>query len=202
MYSLPSLGVAANYAASFRPVEKVDGFSDVKSDIAAEYLMQLPQVQFEAEAALAKQALAERGATLRREMEIDYYQDRDARALKQSKAGALLGLLGAGSSGLGDGIGMGGSVDVLANSVTRERQHNDLLASLQGRTKDLGTTYAKAISGMGGAPQMPAGTELGVKPQPPAVTYQLPAPDAMSSLANQLSWAEQFNDSWKKRSSK
>jgi hypothetical protein len=202
MYSLPSLGVAANYAASFRPVEKVDGFSDVKSDIAAEYLMKLPQVQFEAEAALAKQALAERGATLRREMEIDYYQDRDARALKQSKAGALLSMLGAGGSGRGGGDGMGGSVDVLANSVARERQHNDLLASLQGRTKGLGEAYAEAINGMGGAPEMPARTGLEVTPRPPAVTYQPPAPDAMSSLANQLSWAEQFNDSWKKRSSK
>jgi hypothetical protein len=203
MYSLPSLGVAANYAASFRPPETVAGFSDVKSDIAAEYLMTLPQVQFEAEAELAKQALAERGATLRREMEVDYYKDRDARALKQSKAGALLSMLGAGSSGRGGGDGMGGSVDVLANSAARERQHNDFLASLQGRTKQgLGQAYAEVIKGIGGAPQVPARTGLEVTPRPPAVTYQSPAPDAMSSLANQLSLAERFNNSWKKGSSK
>ena len=202
MYSLPSLGVAANYAATWRGPEKVDGFGAVKSDIAAENLMNLPQVQFAKEAELAKQALAERGEKLRREMEIDYYKYRDARALKQSKTAALLSMLGAGSSGRGGGDGMGGSVDVLANSVARERQHNDLLASLQGRTKDLGTAYAEAINGMGGAPQMPARTGLEVTPRPPAVTYQSPAPDAMSSLANQLSLAEQFNNSWKKGSSK
>jgi hypothetical protein len=198
MYSLPSLGVAANYAASFRPVEKVDGFSDVKSDIAAEYLMKLPQVQFEAEAALAKQALAERGATLRREMEVDYYQDRDARALKQSKASALLGLLGAGSSDLGGGISMGESVDVLANSAARERQHNDMLSSLNARMTGYDAESAAAIKAMGGMPQMPSPGSVEELKLPQAAPYRQPAPDDMGSLKNQLDIMKAFHNAYSK----
>lgn len=196
MYSLPSLGVSANYAASFRPVQKVDGFSEVKSDTAAEYLMRLPQVQFEAEAALAKQALAERGATLRREMELDYYQDRDARLLKQSKASALLGTLGAGSSGLGDAIGMGESVDVLANSAARERQHNDMLSSLNSRMSGYDAESAAAIKAMGGMPQMPSPGSAEELKLPQAAPYRQPAPDDMSSLKNQLDIMKAFHNDY------
>lgn len=196
MYSLPPLGVSANYAAYFRPVQKVDGFREVKSDTAAESLMRLPQVQFEAEAALAKQALAERGATLRREMELDYYQDRDARRLKQSKASALLAMLGAGSSGPGDAIGMGESVDVLANSAARERQHNDMLFSLNSRMSGYDAESAAAIKAMGGMPQMPSPGSVEELKLPQAAPYRQPVPDDMSSLKNKLDIMKAFHNDY------
>lgn len=198
MYSLPSLGVAANYAASFRPPETVDGFSDVKSDIAAENLMNLPQVQFEAEAALAKQALAEQGETLRRKMDIDYYQDFYASALKRSKAATLLSMLGAGSSSLGGGISMGESVDVLANSAARERQHNDMLSSLKTRMTDYDAESAAAIKGMGGMPQMPSPGSVEELKLPQAAPYRQPAPDDMGSLKNQLDIMKAFHNAYSK----
>ena len=54
--SIPGRSVASNYAASFRPVTAVPGFSQVKSDLVANYLMQVPmlkqQLEMECEAAL------------------------------------------------------------------------------------------------------------------------------------------------------
>ena len=57
--SIPGRNVASNYAASFRPVSVVPGFSQVKSDLAANYLMKVPMLRQQLEMDMAKTGFAE-----------------------------------------------------------------------------------------------------------------------------------------------
>lgn len=66
-----AFGVASNYAATFRPVGVAPGFSQVKSDLATDYLSRVPILRQQLEMNLAKQALAEAGATKRLDMQLD-----------------------------------------------------------------------------------------------------------------------------------
>ena len=89
--SIPGRSVASNYAASFRPVGVAPGFSQVKSDLAANYLMQVPMLRQELEMSLAKQALAEAGANER----LDRKLDADMKiAEKRDKVNKLLTIAG------------------------------------------------------------------------------------------------------------
>ena len=69
--SIPGRNVAATYASTFRPVGVAPGFSQVKSDLAANYLMKVPMLRQQLEMDLAKQALAEAGAMGRTKLNLD-----------------------------------------------------------------------------------------------------------------------------------
>ena len=118
--TIPARNVAANYAASFRPVGVAPGFSQVKSDLAANYLMQVPMLRQELEMSLAKQALAEAGATER----LDRKLDADMKiAEKSDKVNKLLTI--AGMSG-----GESGSSSLLS-PLQQQLQFEDLQGSLE-----------------------------------------------------------------------
>lgn len=118
--SIPGRSVASNYAASFRPVGVAPGFSQVKSDLAANYLMQVPMLRQELEMSLAKQALAEAGATER----LDRKLDADMKiAEKSDKVNKLLTI--AGMSG-----GESGSSSLLS-PLQQQLQFEDLQGSLE-----------------------------------------------------------------------
>jgi hypothetical protein len=118
--SIPGRSVASNYAASFRPVGVAPGFSQVKSDLAANYLMQVPMLRQELEMSLAKQALAEAGATER----LDRKLDADMKiAEKSDKVNKLLTI--AGMSG-----GEGGSSSLLS-PLNQQLQFENVQGSLE-----------------------------------------------------------------------
>ena len=118
--SIPGRSVASNYAASFRPVGVAPGFSQVKSDLAANYLMQVPMLRQELEMSLAKQALAEAGATER----LDKKLDADMKiAEKRDKVNKLLTI--AGMSG-----GESGSSSLLS-PLQQQLKFEDLQGSLE-----------------------------------------------------------------------
>jgi hypothetical protein len=92
--SIPSRNVAANYAASFRPVSVVPGFNQVKSDLAANYLMQVPMLKQQLEMEMANNALREAGSIERTRMNAANALDQLELGLKQEKLKALLGGMG------------------------------------------------------------------------------------------------------------
>lgn len=94
-----AFSVASNYAASFRPMSPAPGFSQVKSDLAANYLMQVPMLRQQMEMSLAKQALAESGATDRMDMRLDAEKELFDKKLSAGKKAALLSLAAQGGSG-------------------------------------------------------------------------------------------------------
>ena len=95
--TIPGRSVAANYAASFRPVSIAPGFSQVKSDLAANYLMQVPMLKQQLEMEMANNALREAGSIERTRMNAANALDQLELGLKQEKLKALLG--GGGDSG-------------------------------------------------------------------------------------------------------
>ena len=95
--TIPGRSVAANYAASFRPVSIAPGFSQVKSDLAANYLMQVPMLKQQLEMEMANNALREAGSIERTRMNAENALDQLELGLKQEKLKALLG--GGGDSG-------------------------------------------------------------------------------------------------------
>ena len=92
--SIPSRNVAANYAASFRPVSVAPGFNQVKSDLAASYLMQVPMLKKQLEMEMANNALREVGSIERTRMNAENALDQLELGLKQEKLKALLGGMG------------------------------------------------------------------------------------------------------------
>jgi len=94
--TIPGRSVAANYAASFRPVSIAPGFSQVKSDLAANYLMQVPMLKQQLEMEMANNALREAGSIERTRMNAANALDQLELGLKQEKMKALLGGIGGG----------------------------------------------------------------------------------------------------------
>ena len=94
--TIPGRSVAANYAASFRPVSTAPGFAQVKSDLAANYLMQVPMLKQQLEMEMANNALREAGSIERTRMNAANALDQLELGLKQEKLKALLGGMGGG----------------------------------------------------------------------------------------------------------
>lgn len=92
--SIPGRSVASNYAASFRPVGVVPGFSQVKSDLVANYLMKVPMLRQQLEMDLAKQALAEVGATKRLDKKLDAEMEIAEKSDRANKLMAIAGMSG------------------------------------------------------------------------------------------------------------
>ena len=127
--TIPGRSVASNYAASFRPVSIAPGFNQVKSDLAANYLMQVPMLKQQLEMELANAALKEIGSIKRTEMNIDSAMDQ----LDQQRKNAILAeILKSDSSG--------SSMDDL---VGFQSDQNFLLGSLTGLTKPLNDQAVK-----------------------------------------------------------
>ena len=127
--TIPGRSVASNYAASFRPVSIVPGFNQVKSDLAANYLMQVPMLKQQLEMEMANAALKEIGSIKRTEMNIDSAMDQ----LDQQRKNAILAeILKSDSSGSG-----------MDDLVGFQSDQNFLLGSIAGLTKPLNDQAVK-----------------------------------------------------------
>lgn len=93
--SIPSRNVAANYAASFRPVSVAPGFSQVKSDLAANYLMQVPMLRQQMEMDMAKTALQESASLERLEKKLAVEKSMADDLLDLTKKQSILKMLAA-----------------------------------------------------------------------------------------------------------
>ena len=93
--SIPSRNVAANYAASFRPVSVAPGFSQVKSDLAANYLMQVPMLRQQMEMDMAKTALQESASLERLEKKLAVEKSMKDDLLDLTKKQSILKMLAA-----------------------------------------------------------------------------------------------------------
>ena len=94
--SIPGRSVASNYAASFRPVTAVPGFSQVKSDLVANYLMQVPMLKQQLEMEMAEAALQEAGSIKRTKMNVEGRLDLQKMQNKQALLKNLLAESGGG----------------------------------------------------------------------------------------------------------
>ena len=92
--SIPGRSVASNYAASFRPVTTAPGFSQVKSDLVANYLMQVPMLRQQMEMNMAQAALKEAGSMNRLKEQLDAEKYAVDLAFKQNKRNNTLAMLG------------------------------------------------------------------------------------------------------------
>ena len=127
-----AFSVASNYAASFRPMSPAPGFSQVKSDLAANYLMQVPMLRQQMEMSLAKQALAEKGASDRLDMRLDAEKELFDKNLSQSKKAALLALAAQGGSG-GQSSKRSSKLNPLQQLVAYDRLQGNLEATDDAR---------------------------------------------------------------------
>lgn len=127
--TIPGRSVASNYAASFRPVSIAPGFNQVKSDLVANYLMQVPMLKQQLEMEMANAALKEIGSIKRTEMNIDSAMDQLEQQRKNEILGAILKSDSSGSS-MNDLVGF-------------QRDQNFLLGSIAGLTKPLNDQAAK-----------------------------------------------------------
>jgi hypothetical protein len=93
--SIPGRNVAANYAANFRPVSPVPGFSQVKSDLAANYLMQVPMLRQQMEMDMAKNALQEAASIKRLDKKLEVEKSMADDLIDFNKKGAILTMLAA-----------------------------------------------------------------------------------------------------------
>lgn len=92
--SIPGRSVASNYAASFRPVTTAPGFSQVKSDLAANYLMQVPMLRQKMEMEMAKDALSQAASLEGLDRRLDAEKYAVDLAFKQNKRNNTLAMLG------------------------------------------------------------------------------------------------------------
>tara|TARA_Y100000592_G_C5456926_1_gene311864 strand:- start:543 stop:1124 length:582 start_codon:yes stop_codon:yes gene_type:complete len=115
--SIPGRSVASNYAASFRPVTAVPGFSQVKSDLVANYLMQVPMLKQQLEMEMANNALKEIGSIKRTEMNIDSAMDQLEQQRKNEILGAILKSDSSGS-GMDDLVKFQSDQNYLLNTIT------------------------------------------------------------------------------------
>jgi len=121
--TIPGRSVASNYAANFRPVAAAPGFNQVKSDLATNYLMQVPMLKQRLEMEMANQALKEIGSIKRTEMNVDSAMDQ----LDQQRKNEILGaILRSESSG-----------DSMQDLVGFQSDQNFLLKSLSDMTAPL-----------------------------------------------------------------
>ena len=115
--TIPGRSVASNYAASFRPVTAVPGFSQVKSDLVANYLMQVPMLKQQLEMEMANNALKEIGSIKRTEMNIDSAMDQLEQQRKNEILGAILKSDSSGS-GMDDLVNFQSDQNYLLNTIT------------------------------------------------------------------------------------
>lgn len=115
--TIPGRSVASNYAASFRPVTAVPGFSQVKSDLVANYLMQVPMLKQQLEMEMANNALKEIGSIKRTEMNIDSAMDQLEQQRKNEILGAILKSDSSGS-GMDDLVKFQSDQNYLLNTIT------------------------------------------------------------------------------------
>ena len=132
--SIPGRSVASNYAATFRPVGVAPGFSQVKSDLVANYLMQVPMLRQKLEMDMAKQALAEVGATKRLDKKLDAEMELAEKRDKVNKLLTIAGMSGGDESGggLGSLSGLSAFDQLVGNMEVRDRNRrivtqNDLI---------------------------------------------------------------------------
>ena len=96
-FALPSFNAAvASANTSGLPLQRLQAnidFQDVKSDFATKTLTELPYKKFLTEAAMARDALAEYGATLRNKMDLDYNREVNELNRKSNKKNALVKML-------------------------------------------------------------------------------------------------------------
>ena len=96
-FALPSFNAAvASANTSGLPLQRLQAnidFQDVKSDFATKTLTELPYKKFLTEAAMARDALAEYGATLRNKMDLDYNREVNEMNRKGAKQKALVQML-------------------------------------------------------------------------------------------------------------
>ena len=96
-FALPSFNAAvASANTSGLPLQRLQAnidFQDVKSDFGTETLTELPYKKFLTEAAIARDALAEYGATLRNKMDLDYNREVNEANRKSNKRNALVKML-------------------------------------------------------------------------------------------------------------
>lgn len=139
--SIPSRNVAANYAASFRPVSVAPGFSQVKSDLAANYLMQVPMLRQKMEMEMAKSALAQAATLEGLDRRIDAEKYALDLAAEQNKRKAIMGMLGQEEQAV--------SIDPVSylNSLTKS---DDALikAIREKKTGSGGSTQLPAVGGI------------------------------------------------------
>ena len=147
--TIPGRSVASNYAASFRPVSIAPGFNQVKSDLAANYLMQVPMLKQQLEMEMANAALKEIGSIKRTEMNIDSAMDQLEQQRKNEILGAILKSDSSGS-GMDDLVGFQSDQNFLLNSLTGLTQPlNDqaVKASEQIMGADLSTRNVRPQAG-------------------------------------------------------
>ena len=135
--SIPGRSVAANYAASFRPVSVAPGFNQVKSDLAANYLMQIPMLKQQMEMELANAALQEAGSIKRTQMNVEGTLDLQKMRNKQALLKNLLAESG------------GGQEASALDELYDVRYTNALLQDLRNRqmnTTGLGTLGANTAA--------------------------------------------------------
>lgn len=156
--------VAANYTASFRPVAPAPGFSQVKSDLAANYLMQVPMLRQQMEMSMAKQALSEAGANIRNERNIDLRRDLADMELKRAekvdkinKLVALAAMGGEKESGMLDSLNLVDAFtnkDLTAQSTARIANVADagMIGARMNQVRGDGSDiFTQGLSPLGGA---------------------------------------------------
>jgi len=129
-FALPSFNAAvASANTSGLPLQRLQAnvdFQDVKSDFATETLTELPYKKFLTEAAMARDALAEYGATLRSKMDLDYNREVNEINRKDAKQSALVKML------LGSDANAGLGLEALTNP--REERIKQLIFEKSLRT--------------------------------------------------------------------
>ena len=193
MFSLFSPNTAGNYAASFRQVEPVPGFSNVKESRFSEMLANLPVEKYKQEMAFARDALGEVAATKRANDQLDYYRERDALADRQSRISNLLSL------------GGGAGAQVASIALPKQRSSYDTLLGV-AQTEDAlsesrssrmaGSTggLAAALKGIGPLPSMDSkatGVDASSLFQS-TPTYAPPQPGSLTDVAKTTSNMELF----------
>ncbi len=93
--SIPGRSVASNYAASFRPVAPAPGFSQVKSDLAANYLMQVPMLRQQMEMEMASTALQEAASLERLDKKLKVEKSMTDDLIDLKKKQGILNMLAA-----------------------------------------------------------------------------------------------------------
>lgn len=139
-YSLPAMNAAANYAASFRQVQPVADFSDIRSDVGVQAMQQTLMQDFIAKANMAKQALAELGAQKRDQMQLDFQRERDDKLIderrRQNKLELLTGLLGESGS------------EQLGGLVTQRRDPRNMMLDELNHRRNLASFEAERLGGL------------------------------------------------------
>lgn len=203
MFSLFSPNTAGNYASSFRQVEPVAGFANVKEDRFSEMLASLPLEKYKQEVAFARNALDEYAANRRNDANLDYYRERDALANKRGRISNLLNLAG-GAGAEAAGLALPKRRDSYS-TLLGVAQTEDALGGSRG-TRMAGSTggLAAALKGLGPAPAMDGGgASIDASSLFQSVpTYAPPQPGSLDDVAKAASNMELFEQFLKHRGTK